>query len=158
MLRFVNFDIVFQEVPGEVTMAINISNCPNRCKGCHSPYLMKNIGEPLTPDNLSFLIEKYGSGITCVCFMGGDSDPFEVERLADFIKDKYPGKLKVVWYSGKDCLPEHFPVKNFDFIKIGSYKEERGGLSSPDTNQRFYQVFDEKLIDKTNLFLKKPLK
>ena len=90
MLRFVNFDIVFQEVPGEVTMAINISNCPNRCKGCHSPYLMKNIGEPLTPDNLSFLIEKYGSEITCVCFMGGDSDPFEVERLADFIKDKYP--------------------------------------------------------------------
>ena len=28
MLKYANFDIVFQEVPDEVTLAINISNCP----------------------------------------------------------------------------------------------------------------------------------
>ena len=29
MLKYANYDIVFQEVPDEVTLAINISNCPN---------------------------------------------------------------------------------------------------------------------------------
>ena len=38
MLKYANFDIVFQEVPDEVTLAINISNCPNQCVGCHSKY------------------------------------------------------------------------------------------------------------------------
>ena len=47
MLKYANFDIVFQEVPEEVTLAINISNCPNQCPGCHSKnvdYLTRVIG------------------------------------------------------------------------------------------------------------------
>ena len=39
MLKYVNTDIVFQEIPDEVTLAVNISNCPCRCPGCHSQYL-----------------------------------------------------------------------------------------------------------------------
>ena len=31
MLRYINTDIVFQEFPDEVTLAINISGCPCRC-------------------------------------------------------------------------------------------------------------------------------
>ena len=46
MLKYANFDIVFQEVPEEVTLAINISNCPNQCPGCHSKYLWENKGKP----------------------------------------------------------------------------------------------------------------
>ncbi|MEG2282023.1 MAG: anaerobic ribonucleoside-triphosphate reductase activating protein, partial [Rikenellaceae bacterium] len=74
-LKYVNYDIVFQEIPDEVTLAINLSNCPNRCLGCHSPYLQQDIGEPLSEEVLSKLIDKYGSAITCVCFMGGDAAP-----------------------------------------------------------------------------------
>ena len=47
MLKYADYDIVFQEIPNEVTLAINISNCPNRCVGCHSPYLMEDVGEEL---------------------------------------------------------------------------------------------------------------
>ena len=38
MVRYHNFDVVFAEIPGETTLAINITNCPNRCPGCHSPH------------------------------------------------------------------------------------------------------------------------
>ena len=76
MLRYVDYDIVFQEIPDEVTLAINLSNCPNRCKGCHSPHLLENVGESLTEESLGHLLQKYGKAVTCVCFMGGDAEPF----------------------------------------------------------------------------------
>lgn len=82
MLRYVDYDIVFQEIPDEVTLAINLSNCPNRCKGCHSPHLLENVGESLTEESLGHLLQKYGKAVTCVCFMGGDAEPFEVESIS----------------------------------------------------------------------------
>ena len=78
MLRFHNYDIVFQEIPSEVTLAINISGCPNHCKGCHSLHLWNDIGEVLDESSITVLMEKYGNAITCICFMGGDSEPNEV--------------------------------------------------------------------------------
>ena len=106
MLRYADYDIVFQEIPGEVTLAINLSNCPNRCKGCHSPYLMDDIGEFLTEESLSWLLQKYGKAVTCVCFMGGDAYPLEVERLAQFLCCRQSiAPVKVGWYSGKSELP-----------------------------------------------------
>ena len=39
MLKYVDTKVVFAEVPDEVTLAINISNCPCHCDGCHSEYL-----------------------------------------------------------------------------------------------------------------------
>lgn len=75
MLKYVDSDIVFQEIPDEVTLAVNISNCPFRCSGCHSMHLWKDIGEPLTVDVIDGFINKYGGAITCVCFMGGDAEP-----------------------------------------------------------------------------------
>ena len=50
MLKYVNTGIVFQEIPDEVTLAINISNCPCHCPGCHSHYLWEDVGLPLTTD------------------------------------------------------------------------------------------------------------
>ena len=39
MLKYAGYDIVFQEIPDEVTLALNLSGCPNGCPGCHSPHL-----------------------------------------------------------------------------------------------------------------------
>jgi len=36
MLRFVHEDVVWQEVPHEVSLAYTIAGCPLRCPGCHS--------------------------------------------------------------------------------------------------------------------------
>ena len=89
MLKYANFDIVFQEVPDEVTLAINISNCPNQCVGCHSQYLWKDVGYVLDKESLDELVAKYRTGITCVCFMGGDAEPYDVANLAMYVKNKY---------------------------------------------------------------------
>lgn len=47
MIKYYNTDIVFQEIPGEVTLAINLTRCPFKCKGCHSTHLQQDIGEEL---------------------------------------------------------------------------------------------------------------
>ncbi|MDR0694172.1 MAG: anaerobic ribonucleoside-triphosphate reductase activating protein [Prevotellaceae bacterium] len=151
MLRYISFDIVFQEIPGEVTLAVNITGCPNRCAGCHSPHLQEDTGEALDENVLSVWLEKYGSAITCLCFMGGDADPHEVARLTAFIRKK-SSYLKTAWYSGKAGLPADFSLRNFDYIKLGAYVEHLGGLSTPTTNQRFYRIEKGKMTDKTDGF------
>lgn len=155
MLRYADYDIVFQEIPDEVTLAINVSNCPNRCKGCHSPHLMEDIGEPLTEKSLSVLLDKYGKDITCVCFMGGDALPSEVQQLAKFLRCQSIAPVKVGWYSGKSALPAHFNTDYFQYIKLGPYVEALGGLRSPTTNQRLYHVVNGKLQDIISRFTRR---
>ena len=99
MLKYVDAKVVFAEVPDEVTLAINISGCPCNCRGCHSSYLAGDIGEPLDLQHLTNLIDS-NKGITCVCIMGGDANPSEVDDVAQDIKEYYP-ELKVGWYSGR---------------------------------------------------------
>lgn len=149
MVKYVNYDIVFQEIPDEVTLAINLSNCPNGCVGCHSPQLMDDIGEELSVTVLAELLERYGSSVTCVCFMGGDASPDAVFGLARFIKAS--SSLRTGWYSGRETMPS--AVDCFDYIKIGAYKEDLGGLKSPTTNQRLYKVLaNGTVVDITHLF------
>lgn len=195
MLKYVNYDIVFQEIPNETTLAINISNCPCHCKGCHSSYLAEDIGKVLTVSRIEKLITA-NSGITAICFMGGDNDTKLVNHYAKsirearnrvisdtFITDRdirlpkglipkgteisvskfVPNKLKIGWYSGRQELSKDIDLSNFDYIKLGPYIRELGGLKSPTTNQRLYEVEEYfgldgestyKLKDITNEFWK----
>lgn len=152
MLRLAGYDIVFQEVPGEVTLALNLSCCPNRCPGCHSPRLREEVGEILGGELLKGLLGRYGGSVTCVCFMGGDGDPREVERLAGLIRIESEGRLKTGWYSGRGTLPADCDLSQFDFIKLGPYDRRLGGLDSPSTNQRFYRIDNGSMIDETARF------
>ena len=101
MLKYVNHDIVFQEFPDEVTLAINLSLCPNGCPGCHSAYLQGNVGDELTEERLRAILDNYIGEITCVGFMGGDNDPARVMQLARMVQETYAGKLHTGWYSGR---------------------------------------------------------
>lgn len=138
MLKFVNTGIVFQEIPDEVTLAINLSNCPCRCPGCHSHYLWDDIGTCLTEQALDQMIEGISKDITCVCFMGGDVDPTRVNELARYIHRKHPA-FKVGWYSGRLRVPSAVDKTDFDYIKIGPYIAHLGPLNKPTTNQRLYK-------------------
>ena len=137
MLKYVDTKVVFQEVPDEVTLAINISNCPCHCEGCHSPYLAEDIGTELTIEELVRLGTET-EGITCIAFMGGDSDPKRINKLAKFVTEELD--LKVAWYSGRQYIPEEIQLQNFNYIKIGPYIEKLGGLDSENTNQIMYEV------------------
>lgn len=138
MLKFVSYDIVFQEVPNEVSLALNLSLCPNRCFGCHSPWLWQDKGTELNKPNIDILLERYFGGITCVCFMGGDNDAKQINLLAKHIKEKY--KIKTAWYSGKENISQDIDLQNFNFIKLGPYIEKLGGLVKKNTNQKMYQI------------------
>ena len=135
-MKYYNYDIVFQEIPDEVTLAVNITNCPNRCQGCHSPHLWEDTGIPLTEGEIDRLMARYGTQITCFCFMGGDGQMAELEWLAAHLRQHY--RVKIAWYSGQDELPKHLEL--FDFVKTGPYIRERGGLKSPGTNQHLYRI------------------
>ena len=126
MLKYVNTAITFAEFPDEISLLINISNCPCHCKGCHSAYLAEDIGEPLDYIALTKLIIDSNKGITCVGLMGGDSDPKWINKLAKFIKTS--SELKVGWYSGRNYLPSEIDITFFDYIKLGPYINECGGL------------------------------
>ena len=152
MIKYVDTLIGFAEIPDEITLAINISNCPCHCEGCHSPYLADDIGEPLDLQHLTNLIDS-NKGISCVCIMGGDANPSEVDDIAQDIKEYYP-ELKVGWYSGRQELSKDIELSNFDYIKLGPYIEEFGPLNSKTTNQRFYKVSDGELVDITSKFWK----
>lgn len=138
MLKYVNTGIVFQEIPDEVTLSINLSNCPCHCPGCHSQYLWENIGEPLTPIVLESFMKRYGDDITCICFMGGDAEPSYVNMLAKYLHREYP-KLKVAWYSGRASVPASVRKRDFDYIKLGPYIKRLGCLKDRTTNQRLYK-------------------
>ena len=150
MLRCYSYDIVCQEIPDEITLAVNISCCPNRCPGCHSPWLWEEAGEEMTEDMLTSLISGYSAAITCFCFMGGDAEPSEVERISRWIKSRWP-HIKTAWYSGRAELPDGFDVMVLDYLKLGPYIEELGGLKSPDTNQVFYKVSPDGTLIKSHI-------
>lgn len=134
MLKYVDTQVVFSEIPNEVTLAINISGCPIHCPECHSKYLWDDIGQPLNKESLLELIEK-NSGITCVCLMGGDQAPHSITWLAQCVKEKYP-ELKVAWYSGQPKIHKDIDTYYFDYIKVGPFIADLGPLENPITNQR----------------------
>ena len=163
MIKYVNYDIVFQEVPGEVSLALNISNCPYCCEGCHSPHLREDIGEDLERD-LTMFLDKYKGMITCVLFLGEGNDFMALCRCIDMCTK---AGLKTAVYTGGDSARElnqtelkwaAAQVGSPDYVKFGSYKKELGGLSSPSTNQRMYRwnADTKRYDDITYMFWRKP--
>ena len=153
MLKYLTYDIVFQEFPDEVTLAVNLSLCPNKCPGCHSSILLGDVGEPLDAAVLMGLVDKYKGEITCVALMGGDNDPGAVQQVLAEVKHHYGGTLKTGWYSGRQELPADFNPAAFDYVKVGPYREALGALRDRTTNQRFYRVeADGTFTDLTHRF------
>ena len=144
MLKYLNCQVTFAEVPDEISLCINISNCPMHCPGCHSPELWGDVGEPLTESVIEDLIVS-NRGITCVCFMGGDAEPIEVNKLSKWVHEHYNNSIKTAWYSGMDSYPTFTP--DFDYVKIGSYRENDGPLNCKTTNQRMVRINHPKVGD-----------
>ena len=138
-MKYLNTMVTFSEFPDEIALCINITNCPFHCPGCHSPELWEDIGIELTFDEILKLISK-NKGITCIGLMGGN--PKEINELAkaifhiDFCNHTY----KIGWYWGGTNVPEEIELELFDFIKLGPYIKEKGGLDNPNTNQKMYQI------------------
>ncbi|MBR1468951.1 MAG: anaerobic ribonucleoside-triphosphate reductase activating protein [Prevotella sp.] len=155
MLKYVNTGVVFQEIPDETTLSVNISRCPCHCPGCHSSYLAEDIGEPLDEAAIDAFVSEFGAGITCIALMGGDAEPETVDQLARYIHERHP-RYRVAWYSGRIRISPRINRANFDYIKVGPYIAHLGSLSKKTTNQRLYKVgADGEMTDITSRFWKK---
>lgn len=162
MIKYVDTAICFAEVPDEISLCINISNCPHKCSNCHSPHLQEDVGNELTFSLLDELIDN-NKGITCVCFMGEGGSIFEIADFAFHIKNRFG--LKTALYTGldfslnsmEDIVARPLITDHFDYVKTGPYIESLGPLNNKTTNQRMYKKISEhpiKFEDITNRFWK----
>lgn len=137
MLKYLYCKEVFAEVPSEITLGVSISGCQIRCPGCHSRELWEDKGILLTIEELQNLLDKH-KGITTLLLLGGEHD---IDTLTELIQYAYK-KVKTAWYCGLDMIPKDKLgiMQYLDYLKLGHYDHELGGLNSPTTNQRFYQI------------------
>lgn len=157
MLKYIYCKEIFSEVPWELTLGISISGCQIHCKGCHSRELWEDKGTPLTIEELQSLLDKH-QGITCLCLLGGEHDIDSLTELFMYAHER----IKTAWYCGLDMIPKDKVgiLEYLDFVKIGHYDQELGGLDSPTTNQKFYKVESHsnndsvKVTDITSIFHK----
>ena len=137
MLKFIPelTDIVIEEIPHRVTLAVEVTNCRGNCPGCHSPFLRQDIGEQLTPVLIDKLFED-NFGVNCFLFLGEGKDSAALFSLADYVRSSHPG-VETALYTGRENV-EPVYWEHFDFIKVGPYVEELGPLNRHTTNQRLY--------------------
>lgn len=140
MLKYVGYQVVLQEVPDEISLVFNISNCPYHCIGCHSEYLWGDTGLPIKPDMMT-IIDKHIEEISCVCFMGGDHELEELISCIAEVRIRHP-ELMICLYTGND-QPSQILFRLCDYIKVGHYDNNLGGLNSVKTNQKMYMTTHE---------------
>lgn len=137
MLKYLYCKEVFAEVPGEITLGISVSGCTIHCKGCHSRELWEDTGSPLDIEELQGLLDEH-KGISCVLLLGGEHD---IDALTELFMYAHK-RVRTAWYCGLDMIPKDKLgiIGYLDFLKVGHYDMDLGGLDSPSTNQRFYKI------------------
>lgn len=165
MLFVHSYTISFSEVPGEISLCLNISGCPCKCEGCSEPYLKDDVGDCLDSFFLNNLLEKYKNyNLSCICFMGGDKDH---EYLLDILKLCVDKGFKTAFYSGFDYLDLDL-IPYLNYYKVGRFILPRGDPSSwhkktggpinfPWSNQKMFKISNNKVIDITEEFRKNPI-
>lgn len=138
-LRYKEVNIVLQEIPSEVSLSFTITGCMLNCIGCHSSYLWKKGSGSILTDNLliDYLL-RYKQTISCVLFMGGEWCLDDLLSKIDIIKQH---ELKVALYTGLNLDEvDSRLLSSLDYIKVGRWVKEYGGLNSANTNQRLIDL------------------
>ena len=136
MLKYVPqmTSVVLEEIPDRVSLAVDISNCPGDCPGCHSPFLKEDIGDELTKDVIDSLVGA-NFGVNCFVFLGEGRDRKALLSLAAHVRNI---GLEAALYSGRNEVEDEV-WESFDYIKTGPYIAALGPLSERTTNQRLWK-------------------
>lgn len=142
LVPVVSKGITLNEVPDKIAFFIELGECTQGCHGCHSEHLRCHV-EHKTP--LSVLVEEadkaIDKGANAIVLMGGTTNGLSLEDLRTII-DALAEIAPVCLYSGSDDEYINSAIasmSNLTWMKTGSYQEDKGGLASPTTNQRFYR-------------------
>ncbi len=145
-MRYSGLQIVFQEIPDEISLALHVTGCPLRCKGCHSNDLWNaDQGIELDPRYFNQLISQYSKYMSCVLFMGGE---WELSTLISLIDIAKQHQKKTALYTGLELseVPEILKSK-LDYLKYGPYISTLGGLNSKTTNQRLLNLKTNEILN-----------
>lgn len=152
MLHYVEFGLSHMEVPGETALCIYISGCPNKCVNCHYKELQQVDSGELLTTYFEQMLDLYHEYATCICFMGeGDGSHASIEELLGYVRVCDTRGYKTCIYSGRDTIIEEW-MERFDYVKIGSYREELGPLTSQTTNQHMWMKQADSYYDITERF------
>ncbi len=136
-MYYYDFQVVLQEVPGEISLCFSISGCNKHCEGCHSPFLWKEgNGSLLTLETYTSLLDQYNKLATCVLFMGGEWHKEELVSMLHLAKNK---NYKTCLYTGEKSVSEEI-CNQLTWIKTGKWKQDLGGLDCKETNQKFIEI------------------
>ena len=156
VLKYLYSQVYTEEIPRELSLGIAMLGCDIHCPECHSPHTWdincKGYGIDLTTDELDKLIKKQ-PWVSCILFFGGEWDTPSLESLLLYVRKNYEYRLAL--YSGRnlDFFSQTTVPASIDYLKVGPYVKERGGLIYPSTNQRLYRLEKGKIVeDMTSLF------
>jgi len=167
MLRYLGKpSVTFAEFPDEVSLCLNISNCPGTCMHCSEPELRQDVGISITEEVIDSLIETH-PGITLFGFLGGDADHASILKFTKYIHAGHP-ELKVGFYSGCNFLNLKL-AKELDYYKIGEFRmfegevetwkdQTAGPICLPTSNQIMFKREDDHLVNITDKFRKVKVK
>ncbi|WP_111707980.1 anaerobic ribonucleoside-triphosphate reductase activating protein [Lutibacter citreus] len=148
-MNYYNIQVVFQEVPGEISICFSICGCKLKCKGCHSPFLWnEKTGELLTENIFNSTLNKYKGFASTVLFMGGE---WHCKELLGYLQNAQLQGFKTCLYSGEEDIKYELQ-EHLTWLKIGAWNPDLGGLDSAITNQKFIEVKSNRILN--NLFIK----
>jgi len=136
-MKCCNVEVVFQEIPREISLAFSCTGCPNHCPDCHSKFLWNpDLGVDFTENYLLENLMKYKGCISCVLFYGGE---WEHDWLLKSLKIVKSCGMKTALYTGLKNVPDDIKSE-LDYLKVGPFIKERGSLRERTTNQRLYDM------------------
>lgn len=158
-LPVVSISVTLNEIPNHIAVAIELGNCKQKCKGCHSPWLSFSLPKSKwmeLEDVMRKVNEQVKKGANAIVIMGGTHNGVSTEDLIEAI-NVLACYAPVGLYSGlTDDAAIHHHLKDnskLKWLKTGGFVMKLGGLTSPRTNQRFYErQRDNSWEDKTKLF------
>ena len=136
--------ICFQEVPNEIALAFTVTGCPLACPGCHSQDTWDpSRGTSLTHELFEKTLLQYQGLISCVLFFGGE---WQQQHLIPLLALAQQHGLKTCLYTGKDRVSQRIRA-HLDYLKTGRWEAQLGGLDDPRTNQRFWDLNNNNLLN-----------
>lgn len=136
-MRYAFTDVVFQEVPDEISLLFFICGCPHRCPGCHSASLWREEqGLELSADVYCAWLDRYQGLVSCILFFGGEWWPDELIQLLKLAQSR---GFKTCLYTGLNAVSPELQ-QHLNYLKTGPWMARLGGLDQPGSNQKFISL------------------
>lgn len=146
MLKFYSKQVVFQEVPNEISISFSIAGCPLKCPGCSWKTAVSSMLEKQLTDEYYYkALEEYKNLASCVLFYGGEWDKQDLIHKLRIAKSM---NYKTCLYTGLTFEKvDKEIIDNLDYIKVGPYIAALGGLDSPKTNQKLINLKTNEIMN-----------